>query len=95
MNKSIPTLYELASKKLNDAFIIRCESLLNDIDGFNCVPTPVEQQGCDIQHLIKNMKQNLQEAEKNALSLSIEGKICEHDINNKEKTRNKKRKLSV
>jgi hypothetical protein len=79
MNKSVPTLYELASKKLQDAFIIRCESLLNDLDGFDCVPTPLEQQGCNIQHLIKDMKQNLQEAEKNALSCGMKEKCCHDD----------------
>ena len=39
----IPTLYELAQTALDEAYRLRCESLLQD--AFENIPTPIQQNG--------------------------------------------------
>ena len=39
----IPTLYELAQAALDEAYRLRCESLLQD--AFENIPTPIQQNG--------------------------------------------------
>ena len=56
----IPTLYELASKALDKAYVMRCEYLLDEIKDFNHqVPSPIEQEECHIEELIDYMKSNI------------------------------------
>lgn len=39
----VPTLYELAQAALDEAYRLRCESLLQD--AFENIPTPIQQNG--------------------------------------------------
>ena len=39
----VPTLYELAQAALDEAYKLRCESLLQD--AFENIPTPIQQNG--------------------------------------------------
>lgn len=41
--KMFPTLYELAQVALDEAYRLRCESLLQD--AFENIPTPIQQNG--------------------------------------------------
>lgn len=46
----VPTLYELAQAALDEAYRLRCESLLQD--AFENIPTPIQQNG-SLQKIIK------------------------------------------
>jgi hypothetical protein len=48
----VETLYELAQKALDEAFRLRCESLLEDV--YENIPTPMDQNG-DFQ-IVKKLK---------------------------------------
>ena len=48
----VPTLYELAQAALDEAYKLRCESLLQD--AFENIPTPIEQNGTF--QMVKKMK---------------------------------------
>ena len=39
----IPSLYDLCQKALDDAFALRCLSLLEDVKSYPNIPTPIEQ----------------------------------------------------
>lgn len=49
----IPTLYELAQAALDEAYKLRCESLLQD--AFENIPTPIQQNG-SLQKIKKKRK---------------------------------------
>ena len=41
--KMVPALYELSQAALDEAYILRCESLIQD--AFENIPTPIQQNG--------------------------------------------------